>query len=763
MSVTDPPRTLPATPGDGRPPAIAAPPTLAGTPILLAQGPFPPASRLIDLLCQEGRYTVALAAGEDAVRVGRATGARLALIDFADLEAGRQLAGLLAERMPEVPRVGLWPAARADELPALLGADVLGLITHDAAPADVHHVLTRALDGCAGLSSELVARVLSGAREALRGADPDDAAALERARHAFLRPGALRSLFRPIGDLRDQRTLGYLHRSELDLDDDGGWDDDAIRRHGLGAELEVTILREALTHVPRLPPDALMFLRCSASTIVDGALEELFPEQLGSRVVIEIADHPGPDRIDVFLDAVARLRRRGLQFAVDETGVGFGSLEHVLELAPSFVRLPAGLVRDVDADRTRRALAMAVMLFASHLGAAVIAEDLWTSDELGVLRRMGVHYGAGDCIGPPAPLPGLEAEAEVAGGPVEPATDTLLRPPATAPAHVLRLLSARAASDFGEAAKTLLGVLAEELPASTVYITHHDEWEGRQRVVDVRGRACPVVRGSSVPLEQALATHVLAGEAPQLVVDARREPALAALEPCERLNVRSFLCMPLHLADGTLLGTLEAAAPEADRFSVADLHRLRDMAPALVRALHGAHRGEEQIQLIEAVRAHSWSDGHTNLLNRPRFEELLHETNARASHGSMSAYLVVASLHNGEALSRQMGQAFGDLLVKDTARGLERLARQGDLCARIAPYRFGAILLARTEPEAAYFTFNLNEQVLASARRRSATPDLRVSHRELGRGDCADDVLRLVTEACDGARRANVSSPSARA
>ena len=53
----------------------------------------------------------------------------------------------------------------------------------------------------------------------------------------------------------------------------------------------------------------------------------------------------------------------------------------------------------------RRALATALVSFASSTGATIIAEGIETVDELDILRSLGIDVGQGYHLGRPGPLP----------------------------------------------------------------------------------------------------------------------------------------------------------------------------------------------------------------------------------------------------------------------------------------------------------------------------------------------------------------------
>jgi EAL domain-containing protein (putative c-di-GMP-specific phosphodiesterase class I) len=75
---------------------------------------------------------------------------------------------------------------------------------------------------------------------------------------------------------------------------------------------------------------------------------------------------------------------------VDDAGAGYSSFHHIVQLRPDIIKLDRELVRDVDTDAARRALASAVLLFALELPASVTAEGVETEAQLEALDLLGV-------------------------------------------------------------------------------------------------------------------------------------------------------------------------------------------------------------------------------------------------------------------------------------------------------------------------------------------------------------------------------------
>jgi EAL domain-containing protein (putative c-di-GMP-specific phosphodiesterase class I) len=192
------------------------------------------------------------------------------------------------------------------------------------------------------------------------------------------------------------------------------FDDGAATEHrfrtceelGLAAPLDLAIVERALDDFAHLPGGYLA-LNLSASTICDRSLQALLEsaDVPHRRLVIEITEHariPDYKQASSVIDA---LRAKGVRLAVDDAGAGWASFRHILSLRPDIIKMDRSLTRGVDVDPARRALAMALAIFAGEVGATVVAEGVETDGEVRALRLAGIHRGQGFVLATPQSLP----------------------------------------------------------------------------------------------------------------------------------------------------------------------------------------------------------------------------------------------------------------------------------------------------------------------------------------------------------------------
>jgi EAL domain-containing protein (putative c-di-GMP-specific phosphodiesterase class I) len=226
--------------------------------------------------------------------------------------------------------------------------------------------------------------------------------------------GDVSSVYEPIVDVASRTVFGYealargpagteLH-SPLALFE-------AAERESLIFDLDCLCRRSGLRGAIGLPSGTRLFLNVRPTTIHDPSFKpdalirtlektELQP----SDVVFEISEQESIESFDVFREVRDEYRNLGFQFALDDTGAGYASLQAVIELEPDFIKVDRALVTGLDVDPARQALLRALQGVADSIDARIIAEGLDTLEELEMLGELGIPFGQGWLFGKPTPL-----------------------------------------------------------------------------------------------------------------------------------------------------------------------------------------------------------------------------------------------------------------------------------------------------------------------------------------------------------------------
>lgn len=184
---------------------------------------------------------------------------------------------------------------------------------------------------------------------------------------------------------------------------------------GLGIELEMLAFTMALEGFKDLPGRTAMSINVSPETMLNSDLNAALTCIPLDRIILEITEHDAVQSYSSLLAVLKPFRERGMRIAIDDTGSGYSSFRHILQIKPDIIKLDMSLSRDIDKDAARRALASALIAFAKEVGSELVAEGVETAGELESLRRLGVNLVQGYVFARPGPLD-LVSVAERDGG-----------------------------------------------------------------------------------------------------------------------------------------------------------------------------------------------------------------------------------------------------------------------------------------------------------------------------------------------------------
>ncbi|HEV3232216.1 MAG TPA: EAL domain-containing protein [Candidatus Dormibacteraeota bacterium] len=214
-------------------------------------------------------------------------------------------------------------------------------------------------------------------------------------------------VFQPIVDLVRRETVGVESLARFSADPPRSPDKWFNEAHavGLGAELELVAMADALDQLRLLPDHAYMSINSSPETALSEHLATMLSGVPLDRVVLEVTEHAAVSDYEALLAALVDFRAQGLRLAVDDMGSGYANMKHILRLAPDIIKLDVDLIRGIDGDPARRALAGSLSAFAHQINAKIVAEGVENEKECAVLIELGVPLGQGFFFARPGPLP----------------------------------------------------------------------------------------------------------------------------------------------------------------------------------------------------------------------------------------------------------------------------------------------------------------------------------------------------------------------
>jgi EAL domain-containing protein (putative c-di-GMP-specific phosphodiesterase class I) len=229
----------------------------------------------------------------------------------------------------------------------------------------------------------------------------------EAARHRIdhvVHEHAIDLALQPIVDLATGRLVGTEALSRFrDGRPPDVWLDEAAQT-GQGLALDRLAFTSAVAVLPSLPADCYLSVNATPELIAHGGITEwLLSEQVPlERLVIEVTEHVKIVSYAELQMCLVQLRERGVRLAVDDTGAGYASFNHVLQLRPDIIKIDRSLIASVSHDPARRSLITALVLLALDLNATVVGEGVETMSELGTLAALGVDCAQGYLLARPS-------------------------------------------------------------------------------------------------------------------------------------------------------------------------------------------------------------------------------------------------------------------------------------------------------------------------------------------------------------------------
>lgn len=175
---------------------------------------------------------------------------------------------------------------------------------------------------------------------------------------------------------------------------------------GKGIELELAAMEHAIELLPQLPTWMRVCINASPTLIVDERFRRaLEREGLAERITIEITEHSIIAEYGPINEALVALRRAGLRVSTDDTGAGYASFSHVLQLQPDTIKIDRSWLSEVEHHPAQRALCTAARSLADNLGAILIAEGVERESQLVAITNLGIEYAQGYLFARPSTDP----------------------------------------------------------------------------------------------------------------------------------------------------------------------------------------------------------------------------------------------------------------------------------------------------------------------------------------------------------------------
>jgi EAL domain-containing protein (putative c-di-GMP-specific phosphodiesterase class I) len=126
-------------------------------------------------------------------------------------------------------------------------------------------------------------------------------------------------------------------------------------------------------------------------------------------VVFEITERNAVEQFSKFRDALSYYIDAGIDIAIDDVGAGYSSLEAIVEIRPTYVKIDASIVRGIADSEVKQDMLKALKLLSKSVGAKLVAEGVETKADLQVLIDFEIEYIQGYYFAKPGPpFPGVD-------------------------------------------------------------------------------------------------------------------------------------------------------------------------------------------------------------------------------------------------------------------------------------------------------------------------------------------------------------------
>ncbi len=163
--------------------------------------------------------------------------------------------------------------------------------------------------------------------------------------------------------------------------------------------------------------DVGMSVNLSVRQLSDNGLPDLIADLLerhalpAEAVTMEITEGVMLSSSGRGWEALQRIREVGVRISLDDFGTGFSQIGYLRRFRFDEIKLDRSLIRDMDQDRTARAIILGGAAFARSAELPLVAEGIERRSQADQLRDVGCTHGQGYLFGAPSPT------ASVAGTP----------------------------------------------------------------------------------------------------------------------------------------------------------------------------------------------------------------------------------------------------------------------------------------------------------------------------------------------------------
>ena len=170
---------------------------------------------------------------------------------------------------------------------------------------------------------------------------------------------------------------------------------------GAMREFTLTMLRRACESAVDWPEHIKLAFNISPNELRSDATMEGFFDVLqetgisSDRIEVEITENAFIEEVGEISDAIAKLKKRGIQISIDDFGTGFSNLTHLKMLPFDKIKIDQSFIRDMASNPESQAIVKNVIALGKSLGLPTVAEGIELGDNRDTLHELGCSIGQG--------------------------------------------------------------------------------------------------------------------------------------------------------------------------------------------------------------------------------------------------------------------------------------------------------------------------------------------------------------------------------
>ncbi|MBL7481174.1 bifunctional diguanylate cyclase/phosphodiesterase [Legionella bononiensis] len=123
-----------------------------------------------------------------------------------------------------------------------------------------------------------------------------------------------------------------------------------------------------------------------------------------NELCLEITENSLMNDIEHIISAMNRLHELGIQFALDDFGIGFSSIHLLKKLPISFLKIDRSFIKGMDLNPDDATIVLTTIQLSHGLGIKSIAEGVESNEQLNLLNKWGCNIVQGYYFAQPMPL-----------------------------------------------------------------------------------------------------------------------------------------------------------------------------------------------------------------------------------------------------------------------------------------------------------------------------------------------------------------------